>query len=102
MSGKARRVKGKHLSQIKRRKSGRRLDLERRGSLAIATQQQAIAQSREPVSRPSVSAPSASVPTPMAKLAAVRSPYIASELRTIGILAGIMIIILAILALVLS
>ncbi len=95
MPGKSRRRKGKHLPQSKKRKSGRHF-------LATVAQQPAVAQTREPVSRPEVSAPSASVPTPMAKLAAIRYPYVATELRTIGILAGIMLIILTILALVLS
>ena len=95
MSGKSRRERGKHPPQSKKRESRRRF-------LATVAQQQAVAQTYEPVSRPNVPAPSASVPAPMAKLAAVRYPHIATELRTIGILAGIMLIILVILALVLS
>ncbi len=95
MPGKSRHRKGKHLPQGKRRKSEQHF-------LATAAQQQAVAQTREPVSPIGVSAPSASVSTPMAKLAAVRYPHVAIELRTIGILAGIMLIILIILALVLS
>ena len=95
MPGKSRRRKGKHLPQSKKRKGGRRF-------LATVAQQPAVAQTPEPVSHPKVSAPSVSVPTPMAKLAAIRYPHVATELRTIGILAGIMLIILTILALVLS
>ena len=95
MPGKSRHKKGKHLPQSKKKKSRQRF-------LATVAQQQAVAQTYEPVSRPAVSAPSASVLTPMAKLAAVRYPHIGAELRTIGILAGIMLIILVILALVLS
>ena len=95
MPGKSRHRKGRHLPQSKKRKSRQRFP-------AAVAQQQAVAQTREPVSPPVVSAPSASVPTPMAKLAAVRYPHVAIELRTIGILAGIMLIILIILALVLS
>lgn len=95
MPGKSRHRKGKGLPQSKKRKSRRRF-------LATAVQQQVVAQTYEPISHPGVPAPSASVPTPMAKLAAVRYPHIATELRTIGILAGIMLIILAVLALVLS
>ncbi len=68
----------------------------------MLAQQPAVAQSREPVSSSIVSVPSASVPTPVAKSAAIRYPYIATELRTIGILAGIMLIVLIVLALVLS
>jgi len=95
MHGKSRHGRGKRLPQSKKRKS-------RRHFLATVAQQKAVAQTQVPVSRPKVSAPSASVPTPMAKLAAVRYPHVATELRTIGILAGIMLIILIILALVLS
>ena len=95
MPGKSRYRKGKGLPQSKKRKSRRRF-------LATVAQQQAVAQTYEPASHPSASAPLVSVPTPMTKLAAVRYPHIATELRTIGILAGIMLIILAVLALVLS
>ena len=82
MPGKSQRRRGK-------RKKGRR------GSLAIAAKQQ-------PVSHPAVSIPSAGVPTPMAMPTATRYPYIAVELRRIAILAGIMMAILVVLALVLS
>ena len=95
MSGKSRHGRGKHVPQSKKRKS-------RRHFLATVTQQQAVAQTYEPVSQPDGSAPLVSVPTPMAKLVAVRYPYIAAELRVIGLLAGIMLIILIVLALVLS
>ena len=93
MPGKSRHRKGKRLPQSKKRRQ--------RFSAPVA-QHQAVAQTREPVSRPAVSAPSPSVPTPVAKLVAIRNPHIATELRTIGILAGIMLVILAVLALVLS
>ena len=93
MPGKSRHRKGKRLPQSKRRKSRQRF-------LATVAQQQAVAQTYEPVSRLGVPAPSASVPTPVAKLAAARYPHIATELRTIGILAGILLIILVVLALV--
>ncbi len=95
MPGKSRHGRGKRSHQTKKVKS-------RRHFLPAVAQQQAVAQTYEPVSRLSESAPPASMPTPMAKLAAIRYPYIATELRVIGILAGIMLIILAILALVLS
>jgi len=102
MSGKSQHAKGKHSSRSKRRKSSRRLDLEGRHSLATAAQRQPVAQTHEPAPRPSVSAPSATVSTPMAKPSAVWHPYVAIELRRIGILAGIMLAILVVLALVLS
>ena len=93
MLGKSRHRKGKYSPQSRKRKS-------RRHFSATVVQQQAAAQTYEPVSHPNVPAPSASVPAPMTKLAAVRYPHIATELRTIGILAGIILIILAVLALV--
>jgi len=95
MPGKSRRRRGKYSFQGKKKKG-------RPSRPTILTQQPAVAQTAEPVSSPSVSVPSASVPTPMAKPAAVQYPYIATELRTIGILAGIMLIVLIVLALVLS
>jgi len=94
MPGKSRHRKGKRLPQSKKRKGGQRF-------LATVAQQPTVAQTHEPVSRPSVSTPSPSVPTPVARLAAVQYPHIAAELRAIGILAGIMVVILVILALVL-
>ena len=93
MPGKSQRRRGKHSTQSKKRKS-------RPSRPAVLVQQQALAQTHESVSSPEASVPSASVPTPMAEPASVRYPYIASELRTIGILAGIMLIILVVLALV--
>ena len=95
MPGKSRHGRAKHSPQSKKKKSKQHF-------LAPVAQQQVVAQTHEPVSRPEVSAPLVSLPTPMAKLTAVRHPHIVGELRTIGILAGIMLIILAILALVLS
>ena len=95
MPGKSRRRKGKHSIQSKKRK-------DRPSHPTVAVQQQAVAQTREPVPPSNVSASSTGIPTPMAKPATVRYPYIATELRTIGILAGITLIILTVLALVLS
>ena len=82
------------LSRSKRRKS-------RYGSPAITAQRQVIAQTYKPAPQPKVPPP-ASVPTPIATLTAARYPYIAFELRRIGILAGIILAILVVLALVLS
>jgi hypothetical protein len=93
MPGKSQR---KHLSQSKKRK-------KRRGSSAIAVQQQPVAQTYEPVSQPVVSAPSPSELTPKATPSVTTSyPYIVAELRRIGILAGIMLAVLVVLALVLG
>ena len=95
MPGKSRRRRGKYSIQSKKRKGG----LSRP---PVAVQQPAVAQAHEPAPLSNMSASSAGVPTPMAKPAAMRYPYIATELRTIGILAVIMLIILTVLALVLS
>ena len=93
MTGKSRHKRGKHPQS----KKGR----SKQHSIATTTQQQAVTETRESVPPPKVSAPSARVPTPSAKTTATQYPYIASELRTIGILAGIMLIILVVLFLVL-
>jgi len=92
MPGKSRQ---RHQSQSKKRR-------KKRGSSAIAAQQSPVSETHEPVSQPIVSAPSASVATPKATQTAADHPYIVSELRRIGILAGITLAILVVLALVLS
>ncbi len=91
MPGKSRRRRGKYSIQSGKKKG-------RSSRPTILAQQPAVAQTREPVSSPDVSVPSVSV----AKPAAVRYPYIATELWTIGILAGILLAVLVVLALVLS
>jgi len=70
--------------------------------LAIAAQRQAVAQTYKPVPQPKAPAPSVSAPTPITTQTVARYPYIIAELRRIGILAGIMLAILVVLALVLS
>lgn len=95
MPGKSRRDRGKHSGRSKRRRSAR-------VSSAAAAQQPPVSQTYESKPQPEVPAPLASVPAPVAKVTAVRYPYIAAELRRIGILAGIMLIVLVVLALVLS
>ena len=47
-------------------------------------------------------APSAVAPTPRKAAAGIRYPYVAAELQRIGLLAGIILVILVVLALVLS
>ena len=91
MSGKSRRRQGKHSFQSKKRKD----------ALARATQQQPVSQVKKPVSRPAVSTPSAREPIPRATLRAARNPYITTELQRIGILGGIILTILVVLAFVL-
>jgi len=90
MSGKSQRK----LSRSKRGKS-------RRGFPDITAQRQPISQTYKPAPQPEVSAPSASVSTPRATLT-TQYPYIAPELRRIGILAGVILVILVVLVLVLS
>ena len=93
MPGKSQR---KHVSQSKKRK-------KRGGSSAIAANKQPlVSQAYEPVSQPVVSAPLTSEPIPKAEPIVSHYPYIVTELRSIGILAGIMLAILVVLALVLA
>ncbi len=95
MPGKSRHGRRKHSFQGKKKKG-------RRGPPGVVTQRQADIQIDKPVAPPRVVAPSARAPTPMPVLTAIRYPYILTELRRIGILAGIMLAILVVLVLVLS
>ena len=94
MPGKSRRRR-KHSFQGKRKKG-------RRSPQGVVVQQQADMQIDKPVAPPRAVAPSATAPTPLPVLTTVRYPYILTELRRIGILAGIILAILVVLALVLS
>ena len=91
MASKSRRRRGKHLPQSKKRK-------RKQISTVTATQQQAVAQTYKPAAPSKVAAPSVKEPTPTV----ARYPHIVTELRRIGILAGIMLVTLVVLALVLS
>ena len=84
--------KSRHGRQSKKKKY-------RLGSSAIAAQKPEITQPHESVAPAKVSAPPATAPTPMP---ATRYPYVATELRRIGILAGMTLVILIVLALVFS
>jgi hypothetical protein len=95
MPGKARRRKVKYSAPKKRKK-------ERTSHPTVLYEQSRVTETRKPVSSPSISASVASAPEPMPKPALIQHPYISSELRTIGILAGIMLVILIILAVVMS
>ena len=95
MPGKSRHGRRKRSFQGKKKKG-------RRGPPGVVAQRQADIQIDKPVAPPKVVAPSARAPTPMPVLTAVRYPYILTELRRIGILAGIMLVILVVLVLVLS
>jgi len=66
-------------------------------SPAMAAQQQVVAQPEQPITPPKVSAPSAGVPAPTL----ARYPHVVNELRRIGILAGIILVILVVLSFVL-
>jgi hypothetical protein len=70
----------------------------------MASQQPAVAQTYKPVAPPKVTAPSVKVAAPSVKgptPAVARYPQISNELRRIGMLAGIMVVTLVVLALVL-
>jgi len=88
MPGKSRRSRGKHSFRGKKKRG-------RISPPTIVTQQQAVTPTDESVPPPEVSR--RSVPP---TVTAVRYPYILTELRRIGILAGIILAILIVLALV--
>ena len=88
MAGKSQR---RHLSRSKKRKVTQ-------GFPITTAQRQATAQGYEPVS-PAL-APSVRAPAPRSTLPPVQHPYIATELRRIAILAGIMLAVLVVLYLV--
>ena len=95
MPDKSRRRRGTPSVQSKKKKNR----LSRSTTLAP---QPAVAQTGEPAAKPSVSVPSVNMPATVVKPIVVRYPYIAAELRTIGILAGIMLVVLVVLALLLA
>jgi len=70
----------------------------RQQPLATVAQQPVVTQTDKPVA----SAPLASVPARKKAPDTVRYPYVVAELRRIGVLAGIILVILIVLALVLS
>ncbi len=94
MVGKSQHKKKKHSFQSKNKKL-------HQGRPAEVAQQPAIAKVHEPVPPPGVPASEASASPKVEKPTAVPYPHIATELRTIGILAGIMVIILIVLSLIL-
>ena len=93
MSGKIRHKRGKHTVQSKRK-------VDRSSRPSTPPQQPAVAQIKKSVSSTEEPLPAASVPATTAKPQVVRYPYISAELRTIGILAVVMLAILVVLALV--
>jgi len=95
MPGKSKHKRGKrHQAHGKKGKSRRHFE-------APVAQQSVVTETGEHVSQPGTPAPPVSTPGPLAKPTAFRYPYMATELRTIGILAGVIIIILIVLSFVL-
>ena len=93
MPGKSRRGRARHLHGGKKRKG-------RKGFSAPGAQPSAVTKTYEPPPQPDTLVPSAKMPTPRATVPAVEYPYMAAELRKIGIVAGIILVILVVLALV--
>ena len=93
MPGKSQRRRVKYSPQSKKRKG-------RLNQQTVLAQSPAVAQ--VPISSPNPPVPKASMSTPKAEPIAIRYPYIDSELRTTGILAGTMLIFLIVLALAFS
>jgi len=94
MSGKSQHGKGKHPPQSKKGKAIQR-------AAAMAAQPRVVSQIPEPAAPTSVTTPAKKVPAAVSRSAQGYS-YVTAELRRISILAGIIIIILIVLALVLS
>jgi len=94
MPGKSRHGKGKHPHHSKKSKA-----IERQAGNLLQQQATAVAP------KPAASAEASPAPKAAAATAAVttpRYPYVAGELKRIGILAGIFIVILIVLSIVLS
>ena len=94
MPGKSRHGKGKHHYHSKKSRAEHR-------HIATALQPPVVADTPTPAATVSTPPP-VKAPTSPKALKAVRYPYITDELRRIGILAGIILVILIVLALVLS
>ena len=91
MPGKSKQGRGRYSARSKKR----------HGTLAGVAQQQVATQAYKPAT-PAVPTPSPRVLTTIAKATGAQYRHIITELRTIGILAGVMLAILVVLALVLS
>ena len=75
---------------------------ERRDALATVSQPPIATQTSKPAVHSDLSVHPARASTPKAKSSMARYPYVVTELKRIGVLAGIMLVILIVLALVLS
>ena len=95
MPGKSQRGRGSHLSRSKRKKGGK-------GFSAPVVQPSAGAQESEPAPRADIYTPPAKTPTPRAKVTTAQHTNITAELRRIGIVGGIMLVILVAAALIFS
>ena len=95
MSGKSRVSKQKHITRSKRRKG-------KQTSSQPVAQQRAVTPTQEAVAPTEAAIHPVKVSAPKSALTAVPYPYIVGELRSIGILAGIVLVILVVLARVLS
>jgi hypothetical protein len=94
MPGKSRHGKGRHPHYSKKSRAK-----QRQGATVLP--QHVISDTSRPVTTASTPPPSDASSSP-AKPKAIQYPYITSELRSIGILAGIIIVILIVLAQILS
>jgi len=94
MPGKSRHDKRKHPHHSKKSRA-----MQRHGTMPL--QQQAVAETPQPATTISMPPLSRAATSPTASRVA-QHPYITTELRRIGILAGIILAILIVLALVLS
>ncbi len=95
MPGKSRHGKGKHYSKKSRA-------MMRQGTAPAVSSASAAAQESTRAAAPVVSAPAPRASVVTAKAIGNPYPFIASELRRIGLLAGIIIVILVVLSIVLT
>ena len=95
MPGKSRHGGRKRSSQGKKKKS-------RQNAPRAVASQQVEARAAEPVSPPEVVTPVENTPEPVSAPATAQRPYVLTELWRITVLAGIMLVILVVLALTLS
>ena len=100
MSRKSRRH-GRHLSQSKRRKFRKGFAAPAQQSAAAAQPPVAAAQRYEPAPRTDMAVPAVRAPAQRVAVTSAQLPNVAAELRRIGILTGIILVILVVLALVL-
>jgi hypothetical protein len=99
MSSKSRRKRGKRSFHGKKRRDKLTPVLQ---TAEQVTASQTGTPTASPAPSPTVTAPPAGKPAPAATPAVARYPYVTSELKRIGIIAAIMIAVLAILSRVLS